>query len=211
MPPAPPVNKRRAEILAKAAALFAKQGVATTTVREIADSVGILSGSLYHHFQSKEEMVEEIIAAYLDDLLASYREVARTHDDPRQCLEQLVRASFTSLETHTNACEIYQNDHKYLARLPRYTALRQVSQATQRVWIDTIEAGVANGEFRKDVDPAVFYRFLRDAIWMSIRWRRPGAKRNGSDLAEQCIAIFVEGYARFDLTRSAAPRSVRSS
>ena len=195
MPSAPTVNKRRSEILARAAALFAKQGIATTTVREIADAVGILSGSLYHHFESKEEMVEEIISSYLDDLLARYREVARNNDDPRLCLEELVRASFASLDTHTHACEIYQNDHKYLARLPRYPALKQVSQNTQRVWIDTIEAGIARGEFRTDVDPTVFYRFLRDAIWMSIRWRRPGAKRNGTDLADQCIAIFIEGYA----------------
>jgi AcrR family transcriptional regulator len=194
MPSASGANSRRGEILAKAAALFAKQGVTTTTVREIADSVGILSGSLYHHFASKEEMVEEIISSYLDDLLTRYREVARENDDPRRCLEELVRASFSSLETHTHACEIYQNDYKYLSRLPRYAALRQVSQNTQRVWLDTIEAGIAQGEFRKDVDPIVFYRFLRDAVWMSIRWRRPGGQKHG-DLAEQCIAIFVEGYA----------------
>jgi AcrR family transcriptional regulator len=195
MPSAPTVNKRRSEILARAAALFAQQGIAATTVREIADSVGILSGSLYHHFESKEEMVEEIISSYLDDLLDRYRAVARDNDDPRRCLEELVRASFASLDSHAHACEIYQNDHKYLTRLPRYAALKLVSQNTQRVWIETIEAGVARGEFRTDVDPTVFYAFLRDAIWMSIRWRRPGAKRSGTALADQCIAIFIEGYA----------------
>jgi hypothetical protein len=110
-------------------------------------------------------------------------------------LEALVRVSFESLESHAHACEIYQNDYNYIARLPGFPALKQVSQSTQRVWVDTIQAGVTSGEFRKDVDPTVFYRFLRDAIWMSIRWRRPGARRGGADLAEQCIAVFLEGYA----------------
>ena len=53
---------RRQAILACAAELFATRGVAATTVRQIADEVGILSGSLYHHFESKEAIVDEIIS-----------------------------------------------------------------------------------------------------------------------------------------------------
>lgn len=186
---------RRGEILTKAASLFAKQGISATTVREIADAVGILSGSLYHHFESKEEMVHEIIAAYLEDLYERYRAVADANADPLECLEALIRTSFDSLETHASACEIYQNDHNYVSRLPNYAALRRVSQSTQRIWLDTITAGVATGELRDDVDPTVFYRFLRDAIWMSIRWQRPGARRADTDLAASCIAVFIEGFS----------------
>src|SRR5262249_57938903 len=51
---APLVSERREEILAIAAKIFADKGYASTTVREIADAAGILSGSLYHHFDSKE-------------------------------------------------------------------------------------------------------------------------------------------------------------
>ena len=39
--------------------MFAERGLRATTVRDIADSAGILSGSLYHHFSSKEEMVDD--------------------------------------------------------------------------------------------------------------------------------------------------------
>lgn len=187
---------RRTEILNVAAALFARQGISTTTVREIADAVGILSGSLYHHFSSKEEMVHEIIASYLDDLHERYRAVADEHEDPLSCLEALIRESFSSIESNAHACEIYQNDQNVIARLPDHAALRKVSQATQRIWLDTITEGVERGQFRDDVDPAVFYRFLRDAIWMSIRWHRPGQRRSDRDLASACIAVFVEGFRK---------------
>jgi AcrR family transcriptional regulator len=69
------VSERREEILAIAAELFAARGFATTTVRDIADAAGILSGSLYHHFDSKESMVDEILRRFLDEVLASYRRV----------------------------------------------------------------------------------------------------------------------------------------
>ncbi|MDJ0113374.1 helix-turn-helix domain-containing protein, partial [Rhodococcus erythropolis] len=52
---------RRDELLEIAAGLFADRGVRATTVRDIADAAGILSGSLYHHFDSKESMVDEIL------------------------------------------------------------------------------------------------------------------------------------------------------
>jgi TetR/AcrR family transcriptional regulator, cholesterol catabolism regulator len=191
---APVTITRRTEILNKAAVLFAAQGIATTTVREIADAVGILSGSLYHHFASKEEMVFEIIDSYLQDLHQRYREVAAEHQDPLACLEALIRTSFASLGANAQACEIYQNDHNYISRLPDYATLKRVSQATQRIWIDTLTRGVDQGIFRRDVEPIVFYRYLRDAIWMSIRWHRPGSRRSENELAASCVAIFVEGY-----------------
>jgi AcrR family transcriptional regulator len=53
---------RREELLAIAAELFAQRGFKNTTVRDIADAAGILSGSLYHHFDSKESMVDEILS-----------------------------------------------------------------------------------------------------------------------------------------------------
>ena len=46
--------------------MFAERGLRATTVRDIADSAGILSGSLYHHFSSKEEMVDELLRGFLD-------------------------------------------------------------------------------------------------------------------------------------------------
>src|ERR1700730_5741620 len=59
-------QNRRAEILELAAELFAKQGVDRTTVREIGNAVGMLSGSLYHYFESKEAIVTEIVTGYLE-------------------------------------------------------------------------------------------------------------------------------------------------
>ncbi|MEO5899125.1 MAG: helix-turn-helix domain-containing protein, partial [Ilumatobacteraceae bacterium] len=61
--PTPRRNRsaRRDELLRIASRVFATKGIAAATVRDIAQEAGILSGSLYHHFTSKEEMVREII------------------------------------------------------------------------------------------------------------------------------------------------------
>ena len=66
---------RRAELLALAARMFAERGFLATTVRDIADAAGILSGSLYHHFGSKEEMVDELLDSFQTRLWQEYDEI----------------------------------------------------------------------------------------------------------------------------------------
>ena len=67
---------RRGEIAKCAGALFAEQGVRATTVRDIAEGVGMLSGSLYHHFKTKNDIVHELMRQYGDDLVARYEQAA---------------------------------------------------------------------------------------------------------------------------------------
>ena len=58
---------RRTEILDTAASLFASSGL-KTSLKEIADACGILPGSLYHHFDSKEAIIVELVEQYRADL-----------------------------------------------------------------------------------------------------------------------------------------------
>lgn len=69
-------GKRRAEILATAAHLFATSGL-RVSLQEIAEACGILAGSLYHHFDSKDAIVAELIARYRADLDRLARETLR--------------------------------------------------------------------------------------------------------------------------------------
>src|SRR6202046_4782388 len=64
-------SERRADVMQTAAELFAQKGFRATTVREIADAAGILSGSLYHHFDSKESIGAELLSDFLHELLAA--------------------------------------------------------------------------------------------------------------------------------------------
>ena len=89
---------RREELLRIAADLFATKGFRNTTVRDIADAAGILSGSLYHHFDSKESMVDELMRTFQAELFAAYDEILASDDDARTKLERAVRLSFDTIE-----------------------------------------------------------------------------------------------------------------
>jgi AcrR family transcriptional regulator len=191
--PAP--ASRRETIVEKAAELFATKGVAATTVRDIGDAAGILSGSLYYHFPSKEAIVEEIVIPFFRQLIESYRAALDEHEDARSRLEELIRTSFRAIDEHPHACEIFQNDFKYLLSLPQLTELDSLNEEVQNIWLETLEHGVDEEVFRADVEPKIFYRFARDAIWFVVRWYHPDGRYTVDGLSDDCIAVLLDGFA----------------
>jgi AcrR family transcriptional regulator len=184
---------RRTVILQHAATLFATKGIVGTSVREIADGVGILSGSLYHHFQSKDEMVSAIVRDYLTDLTDRYTQVLGRDSNPRAQLTELVRVSLAVTEAHPHATEIYQNSANYLRTLAEYDDIRKGAATIQATWVGVLEAGVAAGEFRSDIPLPVLYRLIRDSLWLSVRWFKPTKEYSRAAFADDFVATFLEG------------------
>jgi AcrR family transcriptional regulator len=196
-PKAPP---RKDVILAEAALLFAQKGVAATTVREIADASGILAGSLYHWFESKEEMVDELLGEAMEDLERWHREAAPPDLDPRARLHGLVRAALRTISSHPSACTLYLRDYAYLAMMPRFAYLAEAGATLHDLWVETLKDGAASGEFRSDVDPEVAYRYLSFPLWLSVGWYRT-CGLTLDELEEQFLSLVLDGV----LPRDAQP------
>jgi AcrR family transcriptional regulator len=184
---------RRAELLGIAAQLFAERGLRATTVRDIADAAGILSGSLYHHFDSKESMVDEILRGFLDDLFHRYEAIVEQGLGPRATLEAVVVASFEAIDEHNSAVAIYQAEARHLAGQPRFGYIRDRLVEFRNLWRDVLRAGVADGTFRPDLDVELTYRFLRDTVWVGVSWYQPGGAISIHDIAAQYLSIVLDG------------------
>lgn len=186
-------TSRRDELLATAGKMFAEHGLRSTTVRDIADGAGILSGSPYHHFDSKESMVDEILRRFLDSLFARYREIAAADLSATETLRELVVASFESIEAEHNAVAIYQDEAKRLATQERFSYIDERNVEFRELWHSVLARGVADGEFRADLNIELVYRFLRDTVWVAVRWYRPGGALSIDDIATQYLAVVLDG------------------
>jgi AcrR family transcriptional regulator len=186
-------SERRDEILAIAAQLFAERGFAATTVREIADAAGILSGSLYHHFDSKESMVDELVHEMLDRVLAAYRRIVATGDAPEVALRALVREAFAAIATDRATVAVMVNEWNLFVQFPRFAYLRDIEEETERLWVSVIERGAESGAFRPDLDPWMLYRMMRDSIWVSVRWYRPDGRDGPEQLADAYVDVLLGG------------------
>src|SRR5215210_2033934 len=113
-------TSRRDELLAIAAQLFAERGFKNTTVRDIADAAGILSGSLYHHFDSKESIVDELLSTFLADTMAAYEAAIACAGSHTEALRSLVQIAFAAVHDHRAAVAVMHQEFHTLLQNPRF-------------------------------------------------------------------------------------------
>jgi AcrR family transcriptional regulator len=187
---------RRDELLELAATMFAERGLRATTVRDIADAAGILSGSLYHHFSSKEEMVDEVLRGFLDWLFDRYQQIIDTEPNPLARLKGLFMASFDAIEHHHAEVVIYQDEAKRLSGQPRFDYVEELNRRQRKMWVEVLTEGIAQGHFRPDVDVDLAYRFIRDTTWVSVRWYQPGGPLTAQQVGQQYLSIVLGGIRK---------------
>jgi TetR/AcrR family transcriptional regulator, cholesterol catabolism regulator len=186
-------GSRRDELLELAAAMFAERGLRATTVRDIADAAGILSGSLYHHFASKEEMVDDVLRGFLDWLFERYQHIVDTQPNPLERFKGLFMASFDAIEDRHAQVVIYQDEAKRLSSQPRFSYVEDLNRKQRQMWVDVLRQGIKEGYFRPDLDVDLVYRFIRDTTWVSVRWYQPGGPLTAEQVGRQYLSIVLGG------------------
>ena len=81
------------------------------------------------------------------------------------------------------------------------TAMSQVAagahagDASYLRWLELLDEGVRSGALRGDLDTELVFRFIRDTVWVAVRWYRPGGPMTAQDVADQYLAILLDGIA----------------
>lgn len=181
----------RGRLLAAAAHLFRSKGFERTTVRDLAQVVGIQSGSIFHHFKSKEEILrcvmEEVINFNTDRMKAALLQA----QSPREKLLALIRSELVSINGETGEAmavlifewrSLGEDSQRYILTLrERY----------EQMWLDTLNEAQAAGLIPPGVDTFIQRRFLTGALSWSTYWYNPAGALTLDQLAEQALALVV--------------------
>ena len=177
-----------------AATIFARQGIANTTVRDIGEEAGILSGSLYHHFTSKDEMVEEIIRSALDPDIERDEALAHSDVEPVEAVRQLVERALRFTHDHPAVATILANSRQELLAAERFDFLRTRTDTIRRAWEAVLQRGVDHGVFRADLDVDLAYKAVMGAISAAPQWYRPDGPHRIDEIARQFAELFLRGF-----------------
>ena len=146
---------RRTEILQTAALLIATSGL-RTSLQEIADASGILPGSLYHHFESKEALLVELLRRYHSDLdrIAARALTRLDEPDSRSAFDRIVDLSSAIAQCAvTHRAALQMTFYEGPSSNPELTALaRQRPTAILEAMLQTLRAARWSGYVRSDVD-----------------------------------------------------------
>lgn len=184
-PPTPSKAKRR--ILTAAAKLFRERGFDRCTVRDLAEDVGILSGSLFHHFRSKDEILFAVMEEVIMDMDAALAAALSDAPTTERKLRALVHNQLTFIhgpQRDATAVLVYEwhalspeGQARLLERRERYFAR----------WQTVLEQ--AHGEGLTRVAPTVLRQLLHGAIVWSAHWFDPKGKMSLGDLEEDILKL----------------------
>ncbi|KQX18159.1 MULTISPECIES: TetR/AcrR family transcriptional regulator [unclassified Sphingomonas] len=179
---------RREEILQIARTLFAEKGFEAASIREIGDAAGILSGSLYYHFATKDDMLDELVRPFVLPLLKHYEVIAHSDADAPERLRQMVHFGLQNLVREPDLLKIVANDRKFFAKSERFSYVEEAWQDIFQIWYGVLQDGVRQGKFRSDLNLHITLRMIIELLNGTVDWFRP----DGRFTIEQVIETQVE-------------------
>jgi AcrR family transcriptional regulator len=186
----------RTRIMDAAAATLRAKGLAGAKLSEIAKIAGMLAPSLYHHFPSKDHLVEDVM---LEGIYHNTRyivarvEVLGPDAPPLIRLKAAIVAHIDFLLTGDDYSSAVSRVFKDLPDEMRRRVLAAYS-AFDNYWRDLIVAAQREGSANDALDPTVVRKFLIAMLDSSSSWYRPG-KLTPAQIADQAAAIVINGFA----------------
>ena len=125
---------------------FSDRGYAATSIRDIAAAAGVTSGALYLHVSSKMELLQSVMHLALDELLRVAGLATSGARAPAERLEGLVRAHVAVQATNPRTARVVDGELRILPEDLR-RAMVEKRDSYERLWTETLEAGVRAGAF----------------------------------------------------------------
>jgi AcrR family transcriptional regulator len=165
---------RHTQILEVSARLFAEFGFETTSVRQIADEVKILAGSLYHHFSTKEDILHEIIRSTLIQIAHEDERISHLPVDAEHRLVTTVIMRFHQYVRDWEALTIIQHDATFFRRREDFSYVQDSKSHSFRMIESILKEGMGAGLFHSDIDTYLMIGTIARLLSSAANWFRRG-------------------------------------
>lgn len=172
----------RGRLLLGAAYLFHKQGYAKTTVRELANFIGIQSGSLFHHFKSKDDILANVMKQTIVYNHTRLEQAVAKSENLEQQLKNLIHAELTSITGDTGSAMAVLVHEWFALSTERQDELLKLRNDYENIWLNVIEELKVLGKIQHDA--FIWRRLLGGAIAWTVTWYRPDGKISLDELTE---------------------------
>ncbi|WP_341935129.1 TetR/AcrR family transcriptional regulator [Microbacterium sp. LWO14-1.2] len=180
-------------ILAVAVAAFNEYGYDATSIGMLAERLGLSKSAIYHHFGSKDEILDRALDSALSSLEAVVEEPTAGASSAADRLEQVLRGAVHVLVDQLPAVTL-------LLRVRGNTEVERTALSRRRTFDRRITALVTaaqdEGALRDDIDASVASRLTFGMINSIVEWYRPGGREGADRLADDVVAIALDGLRK---------------
>jgi len=181
-------------ILQKAAAMFREKGFAATSMRDLAESVGIEAASLYNHIRSKNEILEALCFEVANRFNNHIDQVEAGTQNSIRKVELLLRFHIREMIEHYE--EVYVSDREWKHLDEPYLSNFQAQRRNYRKkFAAIIEDGIHKHEIRP-IDAPTAVLIVLHAISGIESWHRSRARINDQELEDNMVVIMIDGLRK---------------
>jgi AcrR family transcriptional regulator len=186
---------RKEQVIRKAAELFREKGYAASSMRDLAQKLGIEAASLYSHIKSKEEILQNLCFDMAAEFRKSLDEVEQLNVSSAEKLKRGIIGHIQVMAKDLTASAVFMNEHRHLSQpwLRQFLLLR-INYINR--FKEIIEQGVRSGEFKSSIDRKLSVMTLFSSLnWMPM-WYDPSSAINSTELGEQLADMLVNGLKK---------------
>lgn len=166
------MNRRR-EIIRRAAEIFLQKGVGQTSMEDIAQAVGIKREGLYYYFESRNDILLEIILPQSDSLLLNLQRIMSSRMTALEKLHAAIQSHLHAFYPAYLEMSVALREHHFIRDATKLKQLRRIWDDYSSLWTALIIEGQAAGEFKPDMDAKmVAFAILGMCNWFC-RWYNP--------------------------------------
>ncbi|WP_432641553.1 TetR/AcrR family transcriptional regulator [Arthrobacter polaris] len=180
-------------VLRIAVDVFNKHGYEATSMGSLAEHLGISKSAIYHHVPSKEDLLRLALEEALGGLESVLMLDGATSGAPNDRLEFVLRETIAVLVDRLPFVTL-------LLRLRGNTQMERDAMARRRAFDSTITKLVSeaqkDGTLRRDIAAATIIRLLFGTVNSIVEWYKPGGELSATELADNVLAISLEGLRR---------------
>ncbi|MDT8861794.1 TetR/AcrR family transcriptional regulator [Alkalihalobacillus sp. MEB130] len=172
--------------------LFGKNGFTETSIQDIVEELGVTKGTFYYYFKSKEELLMEIHLRYIEDLLVSQEEIVNQIGTQEQKLFEMVYMLMKHIEGHGQSARVFFREMQHLNENHLKDIFKKSDQFKENIK-KVIEAGINEGEFRKDLHANIVTLAILGAVNWSYHWFDPKGELDEKAVSKIYIDLMLNG------------------
>lgn len=185
---------KKALITEKASQLFKLKGFRATSMRHLAEAVGVEAASLYNHIRSKGSILQEICFRVAEAFNRNLEEVEKSKDPALVKIERILRFHIHMMIEHYDEIYVANHDWKHLAE-PSLTEFLNQRRNYEKRMAAILEEGMRKNELRR-IEPHVAVLILLSAVRGIEFWQRNKRNITASELEENMILHLTGGLKK---------------
>jgi AcrR family transcriptional regulator len=181
-------------ILQRAATMFRERGFAASSMRDLAETVGIEAASLYNHIRSKNEILEAICFEVANLFNEKLQEIESNRQHTINKIESILRFHIEQMIDNYEKVIVTDREWRHLDE-PYRTNFQSQRRSYRKRFAAIIEEGIAKGEIRR-IDAPTAVLIMLHAVNGIESWHRSQAKISAEELSNNMIRILIDGLRK---------------